>query len=158
MWNYVSRFPSYSRAHPISYEKEGVWDTLQGTQIPSLATQTQDSGTCSPWQLAHVVQAGWADVLSDDHVPPSPQEMLALGCSNFFGSFFKIHVICCALSVTLAVDGAGGKSQVSNFSSSSSLPYVTLLDHNPLKLLHAASLTLLLQRWRSSTQECFTLL
>lgn len=38
--------------------------------------------------------------------------MLALGCSNFFGSFFKIHVICCALSVTLAVDGAGGKSQV----------------------------------------------
>lgn len=39
--------------------------------------------------------------------------MLALGCSNFFGSFFKIHVICCALSVTLAVDGAGGKSQVS---------------------------------------------
>lgn len=39
--------------------------------------------------------------------------MIALGCSNFFGSFFKIHVICCALSVTLAVDGAGGKSQVS---------------------------------------------
>lgn len=38
--------------------------------------------------------------------------MIALGCSNFFGSFFKIHVICCALSVTLAVDGAGGKSQV----------------------------------------------
>uniref|UniRef100_A0A8C2RS78 STAS domain-containing protein n=1 Tax=Capra hircus TaxID=9925 RepID=A0A8C2RS78_CAPHI len=42
------------------------------------------------------------------------QEMIALGCSNFFGSFFKIHVICCALSVTLAVDGAGGKSQVSS--------------------------------------------
>lgn len=41
--------------------------------------------------------------------------MLALGCSNFFGSFFKIHVICCALSVTLAVDGAGGKSQVASF-------------------------------------------
>lgn len=41
------------------------------------------------------------------------QEMLALGCSNFLGSFFKIHVICCALSVTLAVDSAGGKSQVS---------------------------------------------
>lgn len=46
-------------------------------------------------------------------LPLSPQEMIALGCSNFFGSFFKIHVICCALSVTLAVDGAGGKSQVS---------------------------------------------
>ncbi|RLV76609.1 hypothetical protein DV515_00016805 [Chloebia gouldiae] len=41
--------------------------------------------------------------------------MLALGCSNFFGSFFKIHVICCALSVTLAVDGAGAKSQVASF-------------------------------------------
>lgn len=41
------------------------------------------------------------------------QEMLALGCSNFLGSFFKIHVICCALSVTLAVDNAGGSSQVS---------------------------------------------
>lgn len=40
------------------------------------------------------------------------QEMLALGCSNFLGSFFKIHVICCALSVTLAVDSAGGTSQV----------------------------------------------
>ncbi|KAF3861065.1 hypothetical protein F7725_001320 [Dissostichus mawsoni] len=38
-------------------------------------------------------------------------EMLALGCSNFLGSFFKIHVICCALSVTLAVDSAGGTSQ-----------------------------------------------
>lgn len=38
--------------------------------------------------------------------------MLALGCSNFLGSFFKIHVICCALSVTLAVDSAGGTSQV----------------------------------------------
>nr|XP_033774716.1 solute carrier family 26 member 9 [Geotrypetes seraphini] len=43
------------------------------------------------------------------------QEMLALGCSNFFGSFFYIHVICCALSVTLAVDGAGGKSQIASF-------------------------------------------
>lgn len=39
--------------------------------------------------------------------------MLALGCSNLLGAFFKIHVICCALSVTLAVDSAGGTSQVS---------------------------------------------
>ncbi|XP_067863693.1 solute carrier family 26 member 9-like [Heptranchias perlo] len=39
------------------------------------------------------------------------QEMLALGCGNFFGSFFNIHVICCALSVTLAVEGGGGSSQ-----------------------------------------------
>lgn len=44
-----------------------------------------------------------------------PQEMLALGCSNLLGSFFKIHVICCALSVTLAVDNAGGSSQVRLF-------------------------------------------
>ncbi|XP_034552105.1 solute carrier family 26 member 9-like [Notolabrus celidotus] len=44
------------------------------------------------------------------------QEMLALGCSNFFGSFFKIHTICCALSVTMAVDSAGGKSQFASFS------------------------------------------
>ncbi|KAE8623638.1 hypothetical protein XENTR_v10005682 [Xenopus tropicalis] len=43
------------------------------------------------------------------------QEMLALGSGNFFGSFFFIHVICCALSVTLAVDGAGGKSQIASF-------------------------------------------
>ncbi|XP_072133907.1 solute carrier family 26 member 9-like isoform X2 [Mobula birostris] len=39
------------------------------------------------------------------------QEMLALGCGNFFGAFFNIHVICCALSVTLAVEGGGGSSQ-----------------------------------------------
>ncbi|XP_014346537.1 solute carrier family 26 member 9-like [Latimeria chalumnae] len=45
----------------------------------------------------------------------SNQEMLALGFGNLFGSFFKIHVICCALSVTLAVDGAGGTSQIASF-------------------------------------------
>ncbi|XP_072419860.1 solute carrier family 26 member 9-like [Chiloscyllium punctatum] len=39
------------------------------------------------------------------------QEMLALGFGNFFGSFFRIHVICCALSVTLAIEGGGGSSQ-----------------------------------------------
>uniref|UniRef100_UPI00398E5848 solute carrier family 26 member 9-like n=1 Tax=Pristiophorus japonicus TaxID=55135 RepID=UPI00398E5848 len=42
------------------------------------------------------------------------QEMLALGCGNFFGSFFNIHVICCALSVTLAVVAGGGSSQFAN--------------------------------------------
>ena len=132
MWNCASRFPCHTRAHPSSYWKERAWDTLQGTQVPSLAKQTPDLGTCSPaWQLTRVGRAGRAAVLSDDHVPCSPQEMLALGCSNFFGSFFKIHVICCALSVTLAVDGAGGKSQVS-ISSSSSLPHVTPLDHKLL--------------------------
>ncbi|XP_059509338.1 solute carrier family 26 member 9-like [Stegostoma tigrinum] len=39
------------------------------------------------------------------------QEMLALGLGNFFGSFFHIHVICCALSVTLAIEAGGGSSQ-----------------------------------------------
>ncbi|XP_048467771.1 solute carrier family 26 member 9-like [Rhincodon typus] len=39
------------------------------------------------------------------------QEMLALGFGNFFGSFFRIHVICCALSVTLAIEAGGGSSQ-----------------------------------------------
>ncbi|XP_072886890.1 solute carrier family 26 member 9-like isoform X2 [Hemitrygon akajei] len=43
------------------------------------------------------------------------QEMLALGCGNFFGAFFNIHVICCALSVTLAVEGGGGSSQFASF-------------------------------------------
>uniref|UniRef100_A0A4W3GIU2 Solute carrier family 26 member 9 n=1 Tax=Callorhinchus milii TaxID=7868 RepID=A0A4W3GIU2_CALMI len=42
------------------------------------------------------------------------QEMLALGCSNLFGGFFNIHVICCALSVTLAVEGSGGTSQIAS--------------------------------------------
>lgn len=131
MWNCASRFPCYTRACPSSYWKERVWDTAEGTQVPPLAAQTPDSGTCTAArQLAGVGRAGRAAVLSDDRVPPSPQEMLALGCSNFFGSFFKIHVICCALSVTLAVDGAGGKSQVST--SFSSLPYVTLRGHTPL--------------------------
>uniref|UniRef100_A0A3Q3WVY3 SLC26A/SulP transporter domain-containing protein n=1 Tax=Mola mola TaxID=94237 RepID=A0A3Q3WVY3_MOLML len=42
------------------------------------------------------------------------QEMLALGCSHFLRSFFRIHVISCALSVTLAVDSAGGTTQASD--------------------------------------------
>lgn len=75
--------------------------------------------------------------------------MLALGCSNFFGSFFKIHVICCALSVTLAVDGAGAKSQVSSSSSSLLSPFP--LDHKVLQLPHV-------QLWRSFTPKCFRLL
>uniref|UniRef100_A0A8C4SWK8 Solute carrier family 26 member 9 n=1 Tax=Erpetoichthys calabaricus TaxID=27687 RepID=A0A8C4SWK8_ERPCA len=63
--------------------------------------------------VGYVINLAMGRTLAARHgydVDPN-QEMLALGCSNFFGSFFKIHVICCALSVTLAVDGAGGKSQ-----------------------------------------------
>lgn len=116
--------------HPSSSWKERVWDTLQracplpgGRVLPAGLLEALGSfchaepspGSSSPaWQLGRL-----------HRVPPSPQEMLALGCSNFFGSFFKIHVICCALSVTLAVDGAGGKSQVG------SLPCVTHFEHKP---------------------------
>ncbi|XP_060087285.1 solute carrier family 26 member 9 [Heteronotia binoei] len=67
--------------------------------------------------VGYVINLAMGRTLGTKHgydVDPN-QEMLALGCSNFFGSFFKIHVICCALSVTLAVDGAGGKSQVASF-------------------------------------------
>ncbi|KAA8591317.1 hypothetical protein FQN60_002260 [Etheostoma spectabile] len=63
--------------------------------------------------VGYVINLAMGRTLAAKHgydVDPN-QEMLALGCSNFLGSFFKIHVICCALSVTLAVDNAGGTSQ-----------------------------------------------
>uniref|UniRef100_G3R9Q3 Solute carrier family 26 member 9 n=1 Tax=Gorilla gorilla gorilla TaxID=9595 RepID=G3R9Q3_GORGO len=66
--------------------------------------------------VSYVINLAMGRTLANKHGydVDSNQEMIALGCSNFFGSFFKIHVICCALSVTLAVDGAGGKSQVAS--------------------------------------------
>lgn len=66
--------------------------------------------------VGYVINLAMGRTLANKHGydVDSNQEMIALGCSNFFGSFFKIHVICCALSVTLAVDGAGGKSQVAS--------------------------------------------
>uniref|UniRef100_A0A8D0DKB8 Solute carrier family 26 member 9 n=1 Tax=Salvator merianae TaxID=96440 RepID=A0A8D0DKB8_SALMN len=82
----------------------GKWKDMIGTAF-SLAI------------VGYVINLAMGRTLGTKHgydVDPN-QEMLALGCSNFFGSFFKIHVICCALSVTLAVDGAGGKSQVASF-------------------------------------------
>ncbi|XP_044307355.1 solute carrier family 26 member 9 [Varanus komodoensis] len=81
----------------------GKWKHMVGTAF-SLAI------------VGYVINLAMGRTLGTKHgydVDPN-QEMLALGCSNFFGSFFKIHVICCALSVTLAVDGAGGKSQVAS--------------------------------------------
>ncbi|TSS48071.1 Solute carrier family 26 member 9 [Bagarius yarrelli] len=63
--------------------------------------------------VGYVINLAMARTLATKHgydVDPN-QEMLALGFSNFLGGFFKIHVICCALSVTLAVDSAGGSSQ-----------------------------------------------
>ncbi|XP_066481680.1 solute carrier family 26 member 9 [Tiliqua scincoides] len=82
----------------------GKWKDMIGTAF-SLAI------------VGYVINLAMGRTLGTKHgydVDPN-QEMLALGCSNFFGSFFKIHVICCALSVTLAVDGAGGKSQMASF-------------------------------------------
>ncbi|XP_034978163.1 solute carrier family 26 member 9 [Zootoca vivipara] len=82
----------------------GKWKDMVGTAF-SLAI------------VGYVINLAMGRTLGTKHgydVDPN-QEMLALGCSNFFGSFFKIHVICCALSVTLAVDGAGGKSQMASF-------------------------------------------
>ncbi|XP_069489271.1 solute carrier family 26 member 9 [Ambystoma mexicanum] len=67
--------------------------------------------------VGYVINLAMGRTLGAKHgydVDPN-QEMLALGCGNFFGSFFLIHVISCALSVTLAVDGAGGKSQIASF-------------------------------------------
>ncbi|XP_053104507.1 solute carrier family 26 member 9 [Hemicordylus capensis] len=81
----------------------GKWKDMIGTAF-SLAI------------VGYVINLAMGRTLGNKHgydVDPN-QEMLALGCSNFFGSFFKIHVICCALSVTLAVDGAGGKSQMAS--------------------------------------------
>ncbi|XP_075898115.1 solute carrier family 26 member 9-like [Nelusetta ayraudi] len=66
--------------------------------------------------VGYVINIAMGRTLAAKHgynVDPN-QEMLALGCSNFLGSFFKIHVICCALSVTLAVDNAGGTSQLAS--------------------------------------------
>ncbi|KAK5924355.1 hypothetical protein CgunFtcFv8_001228 [Champsocephalus gunnari] len=78
----------------------GQWEEMLGTAF-SLAV------------VGYVINLAMGRTLAAKHgydVDPN-QEMLALGCSNFLGSFFKIHVICCALSVTLAVDSAGGTSQ-----------------------------------------------
>ncbi|KAM9445218.1 solute carrier family 26 member 9-like isoform 1-T1 [Clarias gariepinus] len=63
--------------------------------------------------VGYVINLAMGRTLATKHgydVDPN-QEMLALGFSNLLGGFFKIHVICCALSVTLAVDSAGGSSQ-----------------------------------------------
>lgn len=86
--------------------------------IGSIWLYSSRSGPGPKLQLARPTRFGPDPAVTQPQCPTLPlssQEMIALGCSNFFGSFFKIHVICCALSVTLAVDGAGGKSQVSAY-------------------------------------------
>ncbi|XP_053560644.1 solute carrier family 26 member 9 [Bombina bombina] len=106
---------------PDKYEMNIVGQIPLGFPAPTLPTVSQWGdmiGTAFSLAIVgYVINLAMGRTLGARHgydVDPN-QEMLALGCSNFFGSFFFIHVICCALSVTLAVDGAGGKSQISSF-------------------------------------------
>ncbi|XP_036298575.1 solute carrier family 26 member 9 [Pipistrellus kuhlii] len=105
---------------PQKYHMQIVGEIQHGFPTPVLpvVSQWKDMvGTAFSLAIVgYVINLAMGRTLASKHgydVDPN-QEMIALGCSNFFGSFFKIHVICCALSVTLAVDGAGGKSQVAS--------------------------------------------
>ncbi|XP_074165077.1 solute carrier family 26 member 9 isoform X2 [Sminthopsis crassicaudata] len=105
---------------PKKYHMQIVGEIQQGfpTPVSPMVSQWKDMiGTAFSLAIVgYVINLAVGRTLGTKHgydVDPN-QEMIALGCSNFFGSFFKIHVICCALSVTLAVDGAGGKSQMSS--------------------------------------------
>uniref|UniRef100_A0A8B9M493 Solute carrier family 26 member 9 n=1 Tax=Accipiter nisus TaxID=211598 RepID=A0A8B9M493_9AVES len=103
---------------PIPMEIIIVSDLFPAPTLPLVNKWKDMIGTAFSLAIvSYVINLAMGRTLAAKHgydVDPN-QEMLALGCSNFFGSFFKIHVICCALSVTLAVDGAGGKSQVASF-------------------------------------------
>uniref|UniRef100_A0A674JNE3 STAS domain-containing protein n=1 Tax=Terrapene triunguis TaxID=2587831 RepID=A0A674JNE3_9SAUR len=106
---------------PEKYNMPVVGKIKMGFPVPTLplVSKWKDMvGTAFSLAIVgYVINLAMGRTLGTKHgydVDPN-QEMLALGCSNFFGSFFKIHVICCALSVTLAVDGAGGKSQMASF-------------------------------------------
>ncbi|XP_068930801.1 solute carrier family 26 member 9 isoform X2 [Petaurus breviceps papuanus] len=105
---------------PKKYHMQIVGEIQQGfpTPVSPMVSQWKDMiGTAFSLAIVgYVINLAVGRTLGTKHGynVDSNQEMIALGCSNFFGSFFKIHVICCALSVTLAVDGAGGKSQVSS--------------------------------------------
>ncbi|XP_054464699.1 solute carrier family 26 member 9-like [Anoplopoma fimbria] len=102
---------------PKIYHMDIVGEISLGFPAPILPTVSQWGdmlGTAFSLAIVgYVINLAMGRTLAAKHgydVDPN-QEMLALGCSNFLGSFFKIHVICCALSVTLAVDSAGGTSQ-----------------------------------------------
>ncbi|XP_008113858.1 solute carrier family 26 member 9 [Anolis carolinensis] len=106
---------------PEKYDMPVVGNINMGfpsVSIPEVSKWKDMIGTAFSLAIVgYVINLAMGRTLGTKHgydVDPN-QEMLALGCSNFFGSFFKIHVICCALSVTLAVDGAGGKSQMASF-------------------------------------------
>ncbi|XP_062283133.1 solute carrier family 26 member 9-like [Scomber scombrus] len=105
---------------PKLYHMDIVGEIPLGFPVPVLPTVSQwDDMLGTAFSLAivgYVINLAMGRTLAAKHgydVDPN-QEMLALGCSNFLGSFFKIHVICCALSVTLAVDSAGGTSQIAS--------------------------------------------
>ncbi|XP_018616282.1 solute carrier family 26 member 9-like isoform X1 [Scleropages formosus] len=102
---------------PETYHMDIVGEIPLGFPMPIIPTVSQwEDMLSTAFSLAivgYVINLAMGRTLAAKHgydVDPN-QEMLALGCSNFLGSFFKIHVICCALSVTLAVDSAGGTSQ-----------------------------------------------
>ncbi|KAJ0064857.1 hypothetical protein NL108_016968, partial [Boleophthalmus pectinirostris] len=102
---------------PEIYNMTTVGEIPLGFPAPVLPTVSQWSdmlGTAFSLAIVgYVINLAMGRTLAAKHgydVDPN-QEMLALGCSNLLGAFFKIHVICCALSVTLAVDSAGGTSQ-----------------------------------------------
>ncbi|XP_036388771.1 solute carrier family 26 member 9-like [Megalops cyprinoides] len=102
---------------PKTYHMDIVGEIPLGFPTPIIPTVSQwEDMLSTAFSLAivgYVINLAMGRTLAAKHgydVDPN-QEMLALGCSNFLGSFFKIHVICCALSVTLAVDSAGGTSQ-----------------------------------------------
>ncbi|KAM6217349.1 solute carrier family 26 member 9 [Rhynchocyon petersi] len=105
---------------PKKYHMQIVGEIQRGfpTPVSPVVSQWKDMiGTAFSLAIVgYVINLAVGRTLASKHGydVDSNQEMIALGCSNFFGSFFKIHVICCALSVTLAVDGAGGKSQVAS--------------------------------------------
>ncbi|KAI6051320.1 solute carrier family 26 member 9 [Marmota monax] len=105
---------------PRKYHMQIVGEIQSGFPAPvsPVVSQWKDMiGTAFSLAIVgYVINLAMGRTLASKHGydVDSNQEMIALGCSNFFGSFFKIHVICCALSVTLAVDGAGGKSQVAS--------------------------------------------
>ncbi|KAL7859430.1 hypothetical protein SRHO_G00145770 [Serrasalmus rhombeus] len=102
---------------PEKYHMDIVGQIPLGFPAPILPTVSQwEDMLSTAFSLAivgYVINLAMGRTLAAKHgydVEPN-QEMLALGFSNFLGGFFKIHVICCALSVTLAVDSAGGSSQ-----------------------------------------------
>ncbi|XP_076023060.1 solute carrier family 26 member 9-like [Genypterus blacodes] len=106
---------------PERYHMDIVGEIALGFPTPILPTVSDwDDMLSTAFSLAivgYVINLAMGRTLAAKHgydVDPN-QEMLALGCSNFLGSFFKIHAICCALSVTLAVDNAGGTSQFASF-------------------------------------------